>query len=132
MELFYTTADVQAMTTNNKLRAMTCKAVLVDRGSEGNLVARYIISALKARIIPVDIRCWVATGHDFWLSAIVWLQLTIEGVTQIIAAIVIDGDLGYSILLGRHWMLSVGLLGNYKYRMYTIEGSDGTKEVTRT
>ncbi|KAH3057053.1 hypothetical protein KXW16_004976 [Aspergillus fumigatus] len=131
-ELFYTTADVQAMTTDNKLRAVTCKAVLVDGGSEGNLVARYVVSALKARIVPVDIRCRVATGHDFRLSAIVWLQLTIEGVTRIIAATVVDGDPGYSILLGRHWMSSVGLLGNYKHGTYTIEGSDGTKEVTRT
>jgi hypothetical protein len=45
---------------------------------------------------------------------------------------VVDGDLGYSILLGRYWMLSVRLLGNYKHRMYTIKGLDGIKEVTRT
>lgn len=97
-ELFYTTADVQALTTDNKLRAVTCKAVLVDGGSEGNLVARYVVSALKASIVPVDIRCRVATGHDFRLSAIVWLQLTIEGVSSIIAATVVDGDPGYSII----------------------------------
>lgn len=34
---------------------MTCRVVLVDRGLEGNLVTRYIISTLKARIILVDI-----------------------------------------------------------------------------
>ena len=45
---------------------------------------------------------------------------------------VVDGDLGYSILLGRHWMLSVRLLGNYKYRTYTIKESDRIKEVIRT
>lgn len=54
-ELFYTTADVQAMTTDNKLWAITYKAVLVDGGLESNLVARYVISALKVRIILVDI-----------------------------------------------------------------------------
>jgi hypothetical protein len=97
-ELSYTTADVQALTTDNKLRAVTCKAVLVDGASEGNLVARYVVSALKATIVPVDIRCRVATGHDFRLSAIVWLQLTIEGVSSIIAATVVDGDPGYSII----------------------------------
>ena len=32
-----------------------CKAVLVDRGLEGNLVTRYVVSALKARIVLVDI-----------------------------------------------------------------------------
>lgn len=63
LKVFYTTANVQAMTTDNELRAVKCKAVLVDRGSEGNLVARYVINALKARIVPVDIRCKVATGH---------------------------------------------------------------------
>ncbi|KAF4259317.1 hypothetical protein CNMCM8812_004496 [Aspergillus fumigatus] len=110
-ELFYTTADVQALTTDNKLRAVTCKAVLVDGGSEGNLVARYVVSALKASIVPVDIRCRVATGHDFRLSAIVWLQLTIEGVSSIIAATVVDGDPGYSIIKVAEGLSAVLLAG---------------------
>lgn len=41
------------------------KVVLVDRGLEGNLVTRYIISALKARIILVDIYYWVVIGYNF-------------------------------------------------------------------
>lgn len=69
------------MTTNNKLQAIIYKVVLVDRGLEGNLVTRYIISALKVRIILVDIYYQVVIGYDFQLSTIVWLQLTIKGVT---------------------------------------------------
>lgn len=34
---------------------MIYKAVLVDRGLKSNLVTRYIVSALKVRIILVDI-----------------------------------------------------------------------------
>jgi hypothetical protein len=55
-ELFYTTLNLQAMTEDNELRAVTCKAALVDGGSEGNLVAKYVTDALKARIVPVDVR----------------------------------------------------------------------------
>lgn len=44
---------------------MMYKVVLVDRGLEGNLVTRYIISALKARIILVDIYYWVVIGYNF-------------------------------------------------------------------
>jgi hypothetical protein len=43
------------MTTNHEIQAVTYKAVLVDGGSEGNLVAKYIIDALKARTVPVNV-----------------------------------------------------------------------------
>lgn len=69
----------------------------------------------------MDVRCKVATGYELKLSAVVWLQVSVENVTRIIAATVVEGDPGYSILLGRHWMASVSMLSNYKDGTYSIK-----------
>jgi hypothetical protein len=53
-------------------------------------------------------------GHKLKLTAVVWLQVNVEGVNWIIIVIIIDGNPGYSILLRRHWMALVGMWGNYK------------------
>jgi hypothetical protein len=75
----------------------------------------------------------VVTGHELKLTAVIWLQVNVEGVNWIIAAIIIDSDPGYSILLRRHWMASVGMRGNYKQGTYMIKGANrGLREVTKT
>jgi hypothetical protein len=41
--------------TDYKIQAVTCKAVLIDGGLEGNLVIKYIINTLKVRTVPVNV-----------------------------------------------------------------------------
>lgn len=52
-------------------------------------------------------------------------MLRVAGTLRTVAALVVDADPGYTILLGRHWMRSVKLQGDYYEGTYTLESDEG-------
>lgn len=115
------------MTTDNDLRASRAKRILIDSGSQGNLVLEHVVKALHARVVRKEIDFEMASGERARFSALVWLIVSIEGVQRVIAAVIVNGEPDYTLLLGRHWMSSVGLRGDYGDGTYTIRTDEGVR-----
>ncbi|OQE19245.1 hypothetical protein PENFLA_c019G01033 [Penicillium flavigenum] len=57
----------------------------------------------------------VADGSSARMSDLVWLTVVVANTTRVIAAVVVDGPQppNYTLLLGKHWMKNVGLIGDH-------------------
>jgi hypothetical protein len=75
----------------------------------------------------------VANGARVVTNALVWVMVQVQDTTRIIAATVINGRPSFQLLLGRHWMASVDLVGHYKDGVYTIVNDKGYRtQIERT
>ncbi|GLI74770.1 hypothetical protein PoHVEF18_003018 [Penicillium ochrochloron] len=133
VELFYTRVAVAVNCTDNQFRVASLSRVLVDGGSSSNLVPKYLVDQLKIRTVPITGgQIEVADGHKSGISSLVWLQVTAgmesgsgRGVTRVVAAMVVDGEPSYQLLLGRHWMHTCDITGSYRLGTYTFVDDDG-------
>lgn len=98
-ELFYIQSSLQAITVDNKICSVNCHATLIDSGSKGNLITEYIVEALRAKKVPTEVSCTVASGDTMVMRAIEWILLLVSGANQIIAATVVPSNPGYLVLL---------------------------------
>ncbi|KAJ5170904.1 uncharacterized protein N7500_003687 [Penicillium coprophilum] len=64
----------------------------------------------------------VADGGTVKMADLVWITVVVAKTTQVIAAVVVDGPKAptYSLLLGKHWMKNVALIGYSEKDEYTI------------
>ncbi|KAJ5549739.1 hypothetical protein N7535_002322 [Penicillium sp. DV-2018c] len=125
--LFFTCADVFAMAKDNVTTGAKLTKVLIDGGSTGNMIPRHVVDKLRCRTVPVsNISMETADGSRVQMATLVWITVVLAGTTRVIAAIVVDGARppSYSLLLGKHWMKNVDLIGNYGKEEYTIRNDD--------
>lgn len=82
--LFYMSASVEAMSTDNNLYSIKLNAVLVDRGTQGNTVPTHVVKTLRSRTIPTKAVCEVASGNKITFPAIVQLIVLIARLIRVL------------------------------------------------
>ena len=67
----------------------------------------------------------MADGGSTVIKECAWLTVTLQGVTRVITAIVVDGDPGYTILLGQHFMYQISAMVDHDRGMYHMQDNNG-------
>ncbi|KAL3247644.1 hypothetical protein ABHI18_012339, partial [Aspergillus niger] len=125
--LFFATSIIQGMTGDNELRATKARFTLIDGGSTANLVPRHVVEKMRAKVVPISSTGEVASGEEVKFRALTWLMVSVAGANRIIGAFVVDGTPGFTLLLGRHWMHTVQLIGDYGKGTYSILQDNGQR-----
>lgn len=127
--LFHTSGVMQAMTRDNAICAAESDQFLIDGGCSGNIIPRPVVERMNARVTKVPpMRGELADGAPAVFDSIVWLMLEISGCTRAIAALVAEGQPHFTLLLGRHWMHSVDLIGQYRTSTYSLMADSGKRQ----
>lgn len=133
--LFFARTVLTAMSTDNKIRAARVDYSLLDGGAMMNLVPRHVVQSLRARTVKLigGMPMETASGEKLSPQDCIWISVTLQGVTRVVAAIVVEGSPGYTILLSRHYLHQVEALGDYKAGTYSITNDKGGRiEVDRS
>lgn len=131
--LFFAESVIEGLSEHGDIRKAKARYTLIDCGSEGNLVPRHVVEALKAKTESVHHACEMASGQVVHMTATVCLIVSIMGISKTIHATVVEGEPGYTILLGRHWMYEAGVEGNYRLGKYWIDKGNGERlEIPRS
>ena len=80
-KLFFTEAVMQGMSDTGKVRAGKVKYTLLDPGSEGNLVPRHVVQALRAKTIESNALCEMASGEKVKMGSMLHLTATVMNVS---------------------------------------------------
>lgn len=72
----------------------------------------------------------VASGDNSDASEVVFAVITVERDTRMIPFVIVDERPNYSVLLGKQWMASVGLHGEYENDSYSPIQDKNGKRVT--
>lgn len=80
---------------------------------------------MKARYIPVKGSVEVANGHCYQIRHIAYVNVIVGNSSQVIACVVMEGLPTYSIILGKHWMASVGTKRDYARGIYMLLNDQG-------
>ncbi|KAJ5936798.1 hypothetical protein N7466_003248 [Penicillium verhagenii] len=84
---------------------------------------------MHERCVPIEGGIMeTASGEKSPINRAVWICVEVAGTTRVVAALVTHGRPCYHLLLGRHWMADVKLVGDYQRGEYTLE--DDCKERT--
>lgn len=125
VSLFFTETVIQDLTEGDTVHTAKVRFSLIDGGSQGNLIPQHVIKALKAKMNPAKTICEVASGEQVQFDNMAWLMVTVVRFTRVIPATVVEGNLGFTILLGCHWMHSMKVKGNYTMGTYHIPNEKG-------
>lgn len=87
MELFYTQGSIFVICRDDHFRGMDLTRILVDAGSQSNIIPLQYIDKLNARVIPLkNSRMKVANGDSQKIHFAVWLNINIAGTTWVLGS----------------------------------------------
>ncbi|KAI5805554.1 hypothetical protein DFH27DRAFT_600045 [Peziza echinospora] len=111
----------------------TLTRILIDSGAVVNLIPSNVVQQLGLPMIPNnDIAIRTATNQLTRVRHVVFLDIEIANVTAAVKAYVVDSPQGYTLLLGRRWLMQVRAQGDYSIPKYVIYDSEGKgHEVTQ-
>jgi hypothetical protein len=108
---------------------------LIDGGATVNLIPMWVATAAKFGLLEdPTLSMKTADGKITKLPTFARFNIRIAGVDRIIDAYTVEGVTAYSLLLGRNWMRSVGLRGDYSRDTYYIDttGEGAWRELQAT
>ncbi|KAI5785577.1 hypothetical protein DFH27DRAFT_615375 [Peziza echinospora] len=110
----------------------TLTRILIDSGAVVNLIPSNVVQQLGLPMIPNNDIAIRTANQLTRVRHVVFLDIEIANVTAAVKAYVVDSPQGYTLLLGRRWLMQVRAQGDYLIPKYVIYDSEGKgHEVTQ-